>query len=149
MTIPKKNYIILVILIVVTVFLTLFLSQMYKDKTRALSNFYLYSNKITVDGFEEYINEVQDAIIYISDKYDLSHEEFESKFKEKIDALNLKNNVVFIEQNDVDNNYKKILKKNIDRYPVIILIIDNKLSEVDYISEDSNAENIIDYSKFE
>ncbi len=153
--IPKKNYFILIILVAATIFLTLFLSKIYINKNRKVSDFYSYSNKITVEGFKEYINENQEAIIYISDKYDLKHESFESKFKSNIDNLNLKNKVIFIEQSDIDYDYKNKLKEdyNIDldlsRYPILIVIIDNKLVSMDYIDDNSNADTIIDYSDFE
>ena len=51
--IPKKNYYILVVLLVVTVGLTLLLSNLYVNKEKMVSNFYEYSNKITSEEFDE------------------------------------------------------------------------------------------------
>lgn len=153
--IPKKNYIILLILLVVTAVLSFSLAQVYKERSKKVSYFYDYCNKVTVEGFQWYITENRDAIIYISDKYSLERKDFEHQFQNKIDSLNLKNNVVFIDVNDINDKFLNTLKKDykldldIDNYPILIVIVDNSLVEVEYIDEYSNAENIIDYSKFE
>ena len=86
--IPKKNYYILVVLLVVTILLTLSLSYVYRNKEKLVSNFYEYSSKIKPQEFDEYMTENSDFMIYISDKYDLTYEEFENNFKDKIEKLN-------------------------------------------------------------
>ena len=90
--IPQKNYYILIILLFVTIILTLSLSSIYKKKDSFVSSFYEYANKINSFDFDEYIIENSDLIIYISDKYSLSNESFETKFANKLDKLNLKSN---------------------------------------------------------
>ena len=85
--IPKKNYIILVVLLAVTAFLTLFLSNIYKNKEKLTSNFYEYANKITPESFDEFMTENEDVIIYIGDKYDLTLETVEKELSEKIDKI--------------------------------------------------------------
>ena len=52
-----------------------------------MSNFYEYSNKIKPQEFDEYMTENSDFMIYISDKYDLTYEEFENNFKDKIEKI--------------------------------------------------------------
>ena len=81
--IPKKNYIILVILIVITVLLTFILFDIYRNKDKVTSDFYRYSNKITNEEFDEYILESSDLIIYISDKYDLANQILKTNLKIK------------------------------------------------------------------
>ena len=41
-----KNYILFAVLLVVTVFLTFFLSSLYKSRNNVVSDFYEYCNKI-------------------------------------------------------------------------------------------------------
>ncbi len=44
--IPKKNYIILTILILITVIITIGLSKIYLSNTKAYTDFYEYCNKM-------------------------------------------------------------------------------------------------------
>ena len=153
--ISKKNYVVLVILLLVTVVLTISLADIYKRKDRFVSAFYEYANKINSSEFDEYINENSDLIIYISDKYDLSKENFETKFKNKLDELNLKNNLVFIDKSSINekflNNFEKNynLKIDIKKTPIVIVIIDKKVVKSLYITPNSNANTIIEYEAFQ
>ena len=153
--IPKKNYYILVVLLVVTAGLTMLLSNLYLNKEKMVSNFYEYSNKITPQEFNEYIIENPDLIVYISDKYDLTYETFETNFKNKIDNLNLKEKLIYIDKNyinkDFVNELKKIYKINIDlnNTPIIIVVIDKKVIKNVSITNDSNVDSIIEYGVFE
>ena len=153
--IPKKNYYILAILLIVTVLLTLVLYNLYLNKEKLVSNFYEYANKITPEEFDEYIVENSDLIIYISDKYDLTYETFEKKFEDKINDLNLKENLIYIDKNNIDNEFLKKLKSSyninidIDNTPIIIVMVDNEVIKNISISNDSNVETIIEYEAFE
>ena len=150
-----KNYIILVVLLVVTVFLTLFLSSIYTSKNKLVSSFYEYANEITPTDIEGYIIENPDAIIYISDKYDLTHETFETKFQKKIESLNLKEKLVYIDKeeitdeflNKINNNYG--LNVEIDNTPIIIVVVDKTVIKSIYVENYLNVETIIDYEVFE
>ena len=153
--IPQKNYFILIILLLVTIIITLSLASVYKNKDKFVSNFYEYANKIDSSEFNEYVTENSDLIIYISDKYDLSKESFENKFKNKLDELNLKDKLVFIEKSSIDtkilNNIQEKYKLKIDikKLPIIIVLIDRKVVKSVYIKTESNAETVIEYGAFE
>lgn len=152
--IPKKNYYILVVLLVVTAILTLLLSNVYLNKEKMVSHFYEYSNKIKPEEFDEYMTENSDLIIYISDKYDLSHETFENKFKNKINHLNLKENLIYLDKNEIDKDFLNHLKKkyniNIEtnRTPLIIIVIEKKVIKNIAITNESDVETIIEYEVF-
>ena len=153
--IPKKNYYILVVLLAVTVLLTLSLSSIYMNKEKLVSNFYEYSNKITPEEFDEFMTENSDVIIYISDKYDLTHETFERNFENKIDELNLKHNLIYIDKNDIDEEFLNELKKtyniNIDlqKAPIVVVIIDEEVIKNISVQPDSNVDTLIEYEVFE
>ena len=153
--IPRKNYYILVVLLTVTVLLTFWLSNLYLNKEKLVSNFYEYSNKITPEDFDEFMTENSDAIIYISDKYDLTNETFEKKFANKIDELNLKHNSIYIDKNDIDRNFLNKLKKtyninmDLENLPVVVVVIDKKVVRNVSISNDSNVDTIVEYEVFE
>ena len=151
----NKNYILLLILLVLTVFITLLLSNIYLSKNKLTSEFYQYSNKIGVNELEEYIIENSDTIIYISDKYDLTNEIFEKKFIQKINEKNLKSNLIYIDVNDIDKNSVVNLKKkyniNLDlsNFPVIIVLIDKTVVKNVHVDNYSNVDEIINYEVFE
>ena len=153
--IPQKNYYILVVLVLVTIILTLSLASIYREKDKLVSNFYTYANKINNSDFDEYIIENSDLIIYISDKYDLSNESFEASFIKKIDELNLKSKLVFIDKSGIDKkflnkiqkNYK--IKININNIPIIIVVVDRKVVKSVYVTPNSNVDTIIEYEVFE
>ena len=151
----SKNYIILIVLLVVTVFLTLFLSNLYTAKNKLVSNFYEYANKITPQEFDEYIVENPDTIIYISDKYDLAHETFETKFENKIESLNLREKLVFMDKENITQDFLSKIKNTyginieIENLPMLVIVIDNTVTKNIYIENYLNVETIIDYEVFQ
>ena len=153
--IPKKNYYILVVLLAVTILLTLSLSYVYRNKEKLVSNFYEYSSKIKPQEFDEYMTENSDFMIYISDKYDLTYEEFENNFKDKIEKLNLKNNLIYMDKNDINKEFLNKLKKEyninieIKDKPIVIVVIDNKVIKKVSVDIDSNVDALIEYEVFE
>ncbi len=152
--IPKKNYLILAVLLVVTILLTLMFSNIYKNKEKLVSAFYLESNNIAPNEFDEYLMENPDLIIYVSDKYDLSHEKFEEDFENKLKDLNIKNNLVYIDKNEIDKSFINKLKNeydvNIDisKTPLIIVMVEKSVTKVVQVSNDSNVDSIINYEVF-
>ena len=153
--IPKKNYYTLFALILLVVLMTLSLASIYKNGDKIASDFYNYSNKITGDEFQEYRNENSDFIIYVSDKFDLTLEKFENDFKNKLNDLNLKNKLIYIDKKEISNkNIKEFFKEqgiSIDKrkLPMIIVVIDNKVLKYTFVDLNSNADTILNYEVFE
>lgn len=149
--ISSKNYIIFVILLALTVFFTLILSNIYLSKNKLVSEFYNNSNKITVDEIEGYITENPDAIIYISDKFDLTNESFEKKFEKKLDELNLKSKLVFIDKSELEENPNKghKIKVDLDKTPIVIVIVDKTLNKIIYINDNTDVDNFMNFGDFE
>ncbi len=153
--IPKKNYIILAVLISVTVLLTLTLSNIYLSKEKLVSNFYNDINEIKPNDFDEYYLEHTDLIIYISDKYDLSNETFEKKFEKKLENLNLKNIVVFMDKNEIDKKFLNKLKDeyniniDINNTPLIVVVVDKEFVKGVSVSNLTDVDTIINYEAFE
>lgn len=154
-TIPRKNYYIVLLLVVFTVLLTLFLSNLYKNRDNYYSSIYNYSNRITFDELDEYLLEMSDIIIYISDKNDDSNTKFEEKFINKISSLNLKDKLIYIDKEELNKkNIEKLnkeykIKLNIENLPVIISIVDRKVTKIENISNDSDVNKILNYEDFE
>ena len=153
--IPRKNYYIVVLLIVITVLITLFLSNLYKNRSRDFSLIYNYSNKITSDELDEYLLEMSDIIIYVADKYDNSNTKFEEKFKNKIDSLNLKDKLIYIDKSELNKksleklNKEYKIKINLENLPTIITIVDRKVTRLETVRNDSDVNKILNYEDFE
>ena len=140
---PLKNYLIYIILIIATVVLTLFWRK---------SILYDYVSEIKTDDFEQFMIESPDAIIYISNIQNSNNTKFEKRFKKKIDSLNIKDSVVFINKESIDSTFLNLLKRqyglslNINETSLII-INDNTLVDCIYIDDDFDI-NTIDFSEF-
>lgn len=150
-----KNYIILILLILCTIIVTFVLSNIYKNKDKKVNPFYEYANKITIDEFDQYMLENSDVIIYISDKYSLQYEQFEKKFKSKIIESNLNEKIIFIDKKDINKKFISKLQKqynisiNLNKIPIILIIVDKELQKQIYVNADTNVENFIDYEDFQ
>ena len=152
----KKNYIYLIALIVVTVVLTLFLSALYKGEVVVKTSYsYEKMNRITAEEYDEYMIEHQDTIIYIADKLNLENNKFEKKLINKLEKLNLLKNTIYIEKEDISESLKKNLKKDYSydydesKLPTIIVVNDGVLSQISFVDENSNVNDIVDYEVFE
>lgn len=151
---PNKNYVILMILLIITVFLVFMARNIYLSKNKVVSKFYEYSNKITRDEFDVYMVENTDAIIYIADKYDLTYEKFENEFKSIIDSQNLKDRVVYIDKSEINDSFVKHLKKeykievDMQKLPVVIEVIDKTNIKTIYIDQTTSASEFINYEEF-
>lgn len=152
--VPKKNYYILLVLLIVTILVTLILSNLYINKDKPISDFYKYSNKITVDDFDQYMLENSDVIIYISDKYNLKNETIEKKLKNKIEKLNLKQNLIYIEKSEINKQFLNKFEKNykidinLKKAPLIIVVVDDKVIRNEMITENIDLDSVIKSEDF-
>ena len=151
----KKNYIYLILLMVITVGVTFLLAAIYNKEV--VHNCYAYDNmnKITSDEFETYMLENPEAIIYIGDKSNLYNNKFERNFVKKLEDLNMIENIIYIEKEDINTSLKDTLKQKYnfiykeERVPVIIVIIDGKIVQTSIVDENSIVDTIINYEVFE
>ena len=146
--VPFKNYVFLLLIIVFTVFITLFVSTLYKDSKRIETNFYTYSNKITNKDFELYITENPNTIIYIYDKYNNSRKEFEENLKNKLEAKYLTNNFVYMDKRELNKNLINYIKNSYGiqlKYngkPIILIIMDEEITTMVEVNDDANVDSL-------
>lgn len=146
--VPFKNYVFLLLIIVFTVFITLFVSTLYKDSKRIVTDFYSYSNKITNKDFELYITENPNTIIYIYDKYNNSRKEFEENLKNKLETKYLTNNFVYMDKRELNKNLINYIKNNYGvqlKYngkPVILIITDDEATSMIEVDEEANVDSL-------
>lgn len=150
--VTHKNYAFLILIIVFTILITLYLSYIYSNKSKSVSEIYKYANVITYNDMDEYISENPDCIVYVGNKYNLDYTEFEKKLINVLDEYHLKDNFVFINVNNkiitkINKDYKVVLK--INKIPYILIFVNGKIFEYNQISFDSNVKSIIGYEDFE
>ncbi len=150
-----KNYILLAVLLVVTVFLTFFLSSLYKSRNNVVSDFYEYCNKINSNEFDEFIIENPDSIIYIGDKNDLDFKEQESALKDEIEKKGLKNKIVYLEKSTLSKKFLSSLKSkygksiNKKKTPVLLVVVDKKINKVVYLKDNLELNEFISEEVFD
>ncbi len=91
----------------------------------------------------------------MADKYDKSYKKFEKKFKIEIEKYNLKENIVFLDRENTDEEFFKNLEKKykvkIDRNKlnknIVLEFLDQELVKVIYIDKNSDASTIINYEE--
>lgn len=150
-----KNYILLAVLLVVTVFLTFFLSSLYKSRNNVVSDFYEYCNKINSNEFDEFIIENPDSIIYIGDKNNLDFKEQESALKDEIEKKGLKNKIVYLEKSTLSKKFLSSLKSkygksiNKKKTPVLLVVVDKKINKVVYLKDNLELNEFISEEVFD
>ena len=129
--IPKKNYIIMLIIAVSVVLLTLISCNIYNTKYRKTSILTNYISEIKMKDLDTYLMEKPNSIIYISNK-SVNNTEQELKLKDKLIELNITDYIVYL--NIDKTNIKKFNQKfksniKIDELPIIVIIEDNKITK--------------------
>lgn len=143
-----KNYILLILIVIVTVFVTVLVANLYKESKSVETDFYKYANTITSKEFDTYVTEYPNSIIYIYDKYSNDYSEFENSLKEKIEASYLKNNLIYIDKRELNKKFINNMKENYNteiKYnnkPIIIIISDKEVLNVIEIDETTNVTSI-------
>lgn len=147
--IPKKNYLILTILIVFTVLLTLFLMKTYNNNKKNVSKISFIS-EIKTNELETYTTESQEAIIYF---IKTENEELEKELEKFTKKYNLEDTYVYIDLNNVEDKfydefYIKYLPESFNgnfeiKEPSIVIIRNGKVES--YLN---NIKNIYQIEKF-
>lgn len=136
--VPVKNYIILIIVVIASILLTFFLTNVYKDRLNdnvSKTVMYDFLSQVNNDELGNYLLENPNTIIYYASSSDVSLNEFEEKFKELIIKYDLINNIV---QFDIQN------EKN--RYTNITIYSEGV--EKDTLYSEKTEINILDVEKF-
>lgn len=145
-----KNYVFFVLLMVFTVLITLYFSNIYENKTKNKSTIYNYLDVITYKDFDEYIIENPDSIIYLADKYDISFSRFEKELITLIEEKHIKDNIVFIAANarvinKINQQFKINLK--INSVPYMLFLTNGKVVNYKLIDKESVARNVLEYEE--
>lgn len=156
--IPKKNYIILSIIVIITIVLTLLARNTYleykkaNEKNSVMANFLVVLNE---EEFKNYALENQNAIIYFSDSKDETKNNFEEELKKLISQAGIENQMLFLNYTKMDNkkinNFKNKYfdegqkEKNIGQFTNIFIMENGKITTVLYDEKkEINIDDVID-----
>lgn len=123
--VPKKNYLYLLIMILVVVFVTFFIFEINKDyQSRKLEVSYLngYINEVNVSDINNILIEPSsDLFILVTKVNDESVYELERDIKKVIKDKDLRDNFIYINYSDKDiNSLNKILGSDIKTIPALV-----------------------------
>ena len=152
--IPKKNYFILGIILIISCILVYYINAWYslkKKKKRGNSPITTYMEIINYNEVENYIAENSDAIIYVSKSNNLKIRKFEEDNEKLFKKLELNYNILYMDAKDVNKDLK--IKYNVNEYPTILFfknkrLVNKYVLELDNINY-NDIKNIIDYSNGE
>lgn len=152
--IPKKNYFILGIILIISCILVYYINawySLYQYEKRGNSPITTYMEIINYNEVENYIEENSDAIIYISKSNNLKIRKFEEDNEKLFKKLELNYNILYKDAKDVNKDLK--IKYNVNEYPTILFfknkrLVNKYVLELDNINY-NDIKNIIDYSNGE
>lgn len=152
--IPKKNYFILGIILIISCILVYYINawySLYQYKKRGNSPITTYMEIINYNEVENYIAENSDAIIYVSKSNNLKIRKFEEDNEKLFKKLELNYNILYMDAKDVNKDLK--IKYNVNEYPTILFfknkrLVNKYVLELDNINY-NDIKNIIDYSNGE
>lgn len=150
--IPKKNYFILFIVIVLSLLIAFYFRNWYKayeDSYLSKSIVGNYLFEINYKELDNYLVENQSAIIYVSKVGNEKIRNFEKKFINAINQNDLKNKILYLDlsnyKGDTNDKYT-INDKDITSVPNISVFKNGKLDDIYVIDVDGyNMEKIISY----
>ena len=150
--VPKKNYIIMLIIIIAIVLVTIFLSNIYNNRFQKTSVLYNYLSEIKKKDLDSYLLEKPEIIIYASNKYNNSNEEQEKKLMQQIIDNNIYEYIVYLNLEDKKLNILNSLNKKYDgklknKLPVLIVFENGKIKEAYYDLEKIDFEKITENLK--
>lgn len=146
---PLKNYIILIIIFIVSCGFTLYLCEWYnvyneyKKQTPVMRG---TLSEISYNDLDHYVVDIPSVIIYTCTASNERCRTFEKNFKKYVDKKNLNEEIVYLNLSDVDQgqfisefnekyNYKIKLTGN---YPAFISFKDGKVDSILQSSEEKN-----------
>ena len=144
-TIPRRNYVIVIIISLVSCLLVWYFANLYQSK----KEYDLETNKmmnvlseVKGDELQNYILDNHDVILYLSSSRDDRYQTFEKDLKKYLKKNDLLNEIVYFDTSKVDSNfYQEFIKNyfpkewsnpNLNMIPNMIIMTDGKVSGVLY-----------------
>ncbi len=150
--VPKKNYIIMLIIILSIIIVTIFLSNQYNTRFKRTSVLYNYLSEIKKKDLDSYLIEKPDIIIYASNKYNNSFELQEEKIMQEIMDNNIYDYFVYLNLEDKKLNIFNELNKKYNgnlknQLPVLIIFENGEIKNAYYDLDKIDFTNITEAIK--
>lgn len=149
--IPKKNYLYLVLMLILVVFITFFIFEMNKKyHERKLESSYLsgYVNEVNVSDLNNILTEPSSELFILVTKTGSEEVyQLETDLKKVINNHDLRDNFIYIDYTDKEDKMEelnKILKSDIKTIPAIVYYKDGE-----YVKTIDSSENILNSGDFE
>lgn len=143
--IPARNYLILLILSIITIVLVFYLATWYKTSQEYYKNNSILSNylsEIHTEEISSYLLDTPEVVIYAASSKDETIKPFEKEFKKLLEEHEIKNNVLYLNTSKEENakfveEIKKWSNKKITELPLpnLIYFKDGKIKAVMYKGE--------------
>ncbi|MDD3452891.1 MAG: hypothetical protein PHN42_01265 [Bacilli bacterium] len=159
--IPTKNYVLALFIVIFTIFITLFLANMYNEKKEyeLLKNVRMdFLDIIDSKSIDNYIVENHDVIIYLSNSSDINYESYEKQLKRLIIAMEYEKDIIYLDTKDVDSDFytkfkekyftDELKQKNIELniIPNLLIIKEGKVNDILYTVDTSKkASDVINF----
>ena len=140
--VPLKNYIILLLLTVGTVFIVFYLSSWYNTSKEYYKNNSILSKylpELNVEEIDSFLIDNPEIVIYYASAKDENIKQFEKKFKKLIEKNEIKDELVYIDASKEENynfisNLNNLSDKKINQLvmPNLVCIKEGKLSRILY-----------------
>ena len=131
--IPKKNYIYLLLIIILSLMVIYYIYLWHKSYKESLLNSDIlseYLNVINYNEIEDYIVENKDAVIYVSILGNEEINKFEMSFRNTIRDNGLRNVLLYMNVNDYD---KHIIDRKFETdkdYPYLVVYTGGKITDI-------------------
>lgn len=139
--IPKKNYIILLILFLLTFLLTYYIYRWYVVYSNYQNNIPVIKDslvELTEEEMEHYISDNPTTTIYICTASDINCRNFEKSFKRFVDQKVLKEYIAYVNLSNNDengfidrfNSRYHYRKSALSKYPALVYFEDGQISDI-------------------
>ena len=149
--IPKKNYLYLVIMLVLVVIITFFIFEMNKKyQSRKLESSYLdgYVSEVNVSDLNNILTEPNsEQFILVTKTGSEEIYKLETELKKVIKSRDLRDNFIYIDYTNKENDFEelnKVLNSKINKLPAIVYYKDGE-----YVKTIDSSTSILNSGEFE
>lgn len=147
--IPTKNYVYLIIILLISLLLLFYIYRWYETYKESKLNTSILNNYLTVINYnelEDYIIENKNAVIYVSILGNEQINKFESSFKNTIIDNELKKSILYLDITNEDINSVENKLKIDEKLPYIIVYTNGEITDTYSIKENNyNTKKIVKY----
>lgn len=140
-TIPKKNYVFLLILFLLTFLLAYYIYRWYSVYSDYQNNIPIIKDslvEITEEEMEHYISDNPTTTVYICTASDANCRTFEKSFKKLVEQKSLKEYIAYVNLSDTEekefidrfNTNHPYKKSTLSKYPALIYFEDGQISDI-------------------